>query len=394
MLLRMGRRTLLTVAVAVLLVTSGCAGLQVLDSDDEASPPDVNVVERYESLETLEATRETSVDHNGSVNETRTAVRIDFTHSPPRRFQRVLGPESRAGDVTVVNESGSLVYDADENAVTRVPSAETRTLHSQNRSEYIASIVAAARDGEEVDTDDSVSPLPVVPASSGAPRISPDEFDGFEVEYLGTDTVAGRTAHGFELRAASEAALAVNQTLWLDDEYFYPLKSHQEFELENRTVETSMEVTNVTFNADLSADAFEFEVPENATVEVLDRSESFDSVAGLQEATNLTVPEPVVPENYEVENARLVEDNFTRISVQYTDGSDAITVVKMDEVPERSDVLSSGENVTVAGRDATYLTTGQSNLVTWTCEDTQYSVISTDLDREALVAVADSVGCE
>lgn len=391
----MRRRTLLLLAVTALLATSGCAGLPVLDSKNQTSPPDVNVVERYESIDTVEATRATSVDYNGSVNETQRAVRIDFTHSPPRRFQRTLAPEERAGDVNVVNGSGSLVYDADENSVTRVPSAETRALNAQNRSEYIASIVAAARDGDEVEAADSVSPLPVVPASSDAPQISPDDVDGFEVEYLGTETIAGRTAHGFEVRAVSEAALAMNQTLWFDSEYFYVLKSHHRVELQNRTVETSMELTDVTFNAAMPDDAFEFEVPEDATVETLDlTTETFDSVAGLRNATTLTVPEPVVPETYEVENTRRLAENFTRISVQYTDGSDSITVVKMDRVPDTWSALSSGENVTVAGRDATYLTTSQWNLVTWTCEDTKYSVMANALEREPLLEIAESVGCE
>ncbi|MUV61023.1 hypothetical protein, partial [Halobacterium sp. CBA1126] len=116
----MRRRALLAVALAALLATSGCVGLGVL-GDGAETPPEVDVVDEYGDVGTLEATRVTTFDTGNGTEETRALVRVDLSGDRFRQFERVLAPESRAGDVTVVDEDGAMLYDADENEVTRVP---------------------------------------------------------------------------------------------------------------------------------------------------------------------------------------------------------------------------------------------------------------------------------
>ncbi|MGB9965860.1 LolA family protein [Halobacterium hubeiense] len=387
----MRRRALLAVALAALLATSGCVGLGVL-GDGAETPPEVDVVDEYGDLGTLEATRVTTFDTGNGTEETRALVRVDLSGDRFRQFERVLAPESRAGDVTVVDEDGAMLYDADENEVTRVP--QTAGGARANRSAYLDRVVSAARSDDVAAPSEGVSPLPVVPATRSGPSIPADAIEGFEVEYLGTDRVAGRTAHGFELTAVSEAALSANRTLWLDSEYYYPLATSQRLTFGNRTVETSTRLTDVTFDADLPADAFAFEVPENATVETLDvPTQSFDSVRALREHVAFSVPEPEVPATYEFDGARYVGGNATRATLQY-DSPDGqrLTVTKATSAPDEG-FFESGENVTVAGRDAKYVTTPRTKFVSWTCEDARYSVVATDLDEDALLAVAESVAC-
>ncbi len=387
----MERSTLVAAAVAALLVTSGCAGIDAFAGDAE-SPPDGDVVRRFASLETVEASQVTSVDAGDGVNETRAHVRIDLTGDRYRQYQRVVSPESRAGDITVFNETGSILYDADENTVTRVP--WTGRNAEWNQSAYLARIVEAAREDEVAEPSDGVSPLPVVPATGTGPSIPENAIEGFEVEYLGTETVADRTAYGFELTAVSEAALTGNQTLWLDSEYYYPLKTSRQFDYGNRTIETTARLTNVTFNGALPEDAFGFDAPENATVETLNvSSETFDSPSALRERANFTVPEPEVPEGYEFDQAQFLGGNTTQASLEYVDGDgERLTVTKMAYVSNTSNGLS-GEAVTVAGQEGEYVTTSRAKLVLWSCGDTQYSVVATDLDEEAVLDVAESVGC-
>ncbi|MCG1003063.1 MULTISPECIES: outer membrane lipoprotein carrier protein LolA [Halobacterium] len=389
----MGRQTLLAVAVAALLVTSGCSGLDVL-ADDAETPPDVDVAQRYKSLDTLEATRVRTVDTGNDTTETRALVRDDVSTDQRRQYRRILAPESRAGDVTVVDESGLLMYDASENAVTHLPWSGRR--HDGNRSAYLQRVVSAARDGGDVaEPSDGVSPLPVVPTTGASASIPEDAIEGFEVEYLGTRTVAGRTAHGFELTAVSEAALTVEQTLWLDSQYYYPLHTTHRLDYRNRTIETSTRLENVTFDAGLPDDAFEFDVPENATVETLNVStESFDSVSALRERVDFSVPDPAVPDGYEFAEARYVGGNVTQASLQYVTADDHRLTVTKTTSSSNAGGFTSGENVTVAGRDGQYLTTPRTKFVTWSCGDTRYAVVGTNLDKTALLAVADSVGCE
>lgn len=391
----MGRRALLAVFTALLVVTSGCAGFQSLGGDDDESPPDVDVVERYESLDTVEGTRALSFDGDSNATETRASVLVDLSTSPPRQLQRVLAPEEHAGDVTLVNSSGALMYDASNNSVTRIPQSTT-TGTPRDRAAFLASIVEAARDDEVAKPADGVSPLPVVPSTRTAPEIPSDAIDGFDVTYLGTDTVAGRTAHGFELTPASEAAISIEQTLWLDHEYFYPLKTHQVLETDNRTIETTVRLTEVTFDTDLPEDAFEFDIPENATVDTIDfDSETFDSLAAVRAATNRTIPSPDVPAGYEFQQAQLFGDRTTQVSLQYVSGNgERLSVAMLGNTSDVGGGLTGGENVTVAGNDGRYVTTGQTKLLTWSCGERRYTLTASALDRDQLLAVGESIDCE
>ncbi|MCD2199455.1 hypothetical protein LPA44_06025 [Halobacterium sp. KA-4] len=388
----MGRQTLLAVAVAALLVTSGCTGLDVL-ADDTATPPDVDVAQRYDSLDTLEATRVTTVDSGNTTNETRALVRVDFTGNPPRRYQRTLAPESRAGDVMVVNKSESLLYDTDENTVTHVPRSGGAT---RNQSAYLERIVASARSDDVAKPSDGVSPLPVVPTTRTGPPIPENAIEGFEVEYIGTQGVAGRTAHGFELTAVTEAALTANQTLWLDSEYYYPLRTSYRLDYQNRTIEATSHLENVTFNADLSTDAYDFDVPENATVETLNVStRTFDSPSTLRNHVDFSIPDPDVPTAYEFEEARYLNGNLTQAALQYITADDQrLIVTKTISGPNATLGFRSGKHVTVAGHDGQYITTPRSKFVSWSCGDARYTVVATGLDEESLLTVADSVACK
>ncbi|WP_353633834.1 hypothetical protein ABSL23_11345 [Halobacterium sp. NMX12-1] len=388
----MGRQASLAVVVTVLLATSGCIGLGVL-ADDAESPPSVDVAQRYDSLDALEATRVTTVDSGNATNVTRSLVRVDLSGDRHRRYERVLSPASRAGDVAVLDASGMVLYDADENTVTHAP----RTAgFGENWSAYLQRVVSAARDGGDVaEPSDGVSPLPVVPTTGSGPSIPEDAIEGFEVEYLGTRTVDGRTAHGFELTAVSEATLTIDQTLWLDSQYYYPLQTSHRFDYGNRTIETRTRLENVTFDPDLPSGAFDFDVPENATVTETNAStQSFNSANALAERVNFTVPEPEAPAGYEFEEARYVGGNVTQASLQYvTADGEQLTVTKTTAGPDARG-FASGENVTVAGRTGQYVTTPRAAFVSWSCGDTHYAVVATDLDKETLLAVADSAGCE
>lgn len=388
----------LPLALAALVVASGCAALPI-DAANGSAPPADDVSAAVAEMETLSATQVSQMEVDGTTNHSRTALRVAVDGDTVRQFSRVLGPESRAGDVSVLGDEESVFYDASENTVTRFP----RTRRSRSlggRIDYYANIVAAARNGSTVSPpEQGVSPLPVVPVESGEPAVDSDAIEGYEVEYLGTQRVADRTAHGFRLAAVTDAALEMNRTVWLDAEYYYPLRSEQTLVLGDRTYEVSRHLENVSFNADLPADTFEWTPPENATEESIDiDTERFGSVDALAAAAPVSVPHPDIPGGYSFESGRVTTGNATQVSVEYADADgETLTVSKLSIDRNQSrdaPGFDAGENVTVAGQNATYLVTGQSKLVTWRCGDDQYSVMATALDRESLLAVAESVACQ
>jgi outer membrane lipoprotein-sorting protein len=409
------RTATVAVALAALLVTSGCTALSPI-SDDAPEPPTDDAAERFASLENLQATQVSTfttvngtnnttaaatgvVDPDDGTTKTRSRIRIDFD-GERRQYSRQLAPEEDAGDRVVVNESVSLVYDASENEATRIPRVDS--ISTQDRSAYIARIVEAARSDEAVvEPTGDVSPLPVVPATSSDSAVPADDIEGYRVDYLGTKTVADRTAHGFRMTAVSAAAMDLNRTMWLDAEFYYPLRTNQTLHLGDRTMHVTRHLENVTFNGDLPEDAFQADLPEDATVNTtgMPTTETYDSREALREKTELSVPDPAVPDEYDLDGATRVAGNFSQVSLQYTDNDGRIIVSKTGDSTNRTGTNSShlgtsGENVTVSGHDGRYLATGSANLVTWSCDDHSYSVVATALDREELLEVAASVACE
>ncbi|WP_232688617.1 LolA family protein [Halobacterium zhouii] len=411
------RTAAVAVALAALLAASGCTALS-LTPEDHPTPPTEDVEAQFGDLETLQATQVSTFastngtfDHGTAGNNTtttRSRVRIDFTGTT-RRYSRQLASPKRAGDFVVVNESATLVYDESENQATRIP--RTRRLRMGDRGAHLARVVEAARsDGAVVEPADGVSPLPVVPATSSGPAVPTHEIDGYRVEYLGTRTVANRTAHGFRMTAVSAAAMDLNQTLWLDSEFYYPLRTNQTLRFDNQTMHVTTRLANVTFNGGLPDDAFQVDLPENATVNTTDvpETETFDSRAALAGSVETSVPDPDVPEGYAFERATHMDGNvswggddssrgnISQVSLQYTGDGGRLVVSKMTGGADDNGswTKTTGDNVTVAGHDGRYLTTASSSMVTWSCDGHSYSVVATALDRDAILDVAASVACE
>lgn len=390
----MNRRALLAVALAALAATSGCSALPFAGGDSGAAPPDEDVAAAFDDLETLNATQVSRIDSGNTTNETRTRIAISLG-DPVEQFSRVLAPEDRAGNVQAVNESRVVIYDAAENNVTRVPRTDTARVDS---GEYYASIVAAARNDSTVAApSQGVSPLPVVPATSTPESVDASDIEGFEVEYLGTDEVGDRTAYGFRLTPAADAALNITRTFWLDSEFYYPLRTNYTTELDNETIHVESHLEDVTFNADIPESIFDWEPPSDATVDDVNfTTERYESLSALREGTDVSVPDPDLPEGYEFLRGQTYASNFSQVSVAYAGEEGARLVVSkvVNPVSNGSSLLDEGENVTVAGKDGIYLTTSQSSLVTWRCDGVQYTVTATAMDRETLLAVAASVVCE
>ena len=116
----------------------------------------------------------------------------------------------------------------------------------------------------------------------------------YDLEYRGTDRIAGREAHVLAVEAKSETVERgvsflvgdtefvvpletsdangdleiVEQRLWIDAEYEYPLKERVVYETNTgERGELVMEYESIAFNVGLADERFAFEPPENATVE-------------------------------------------------------------------------------------------------------------------------------
>lgn len=120
------------------------------------------------------------------------------------------------------------------------------------------------------------------------------KLEWYDLEYRGTEEIADRKAHVLEIDLREEAveegisvllggteyvyALetvdapddidVVEQTVWIDAEYDYPLQERRVFELgDGERYEMTERFESVSFNEGIDDETFEFEPPENVTVE-------------------------------------------------------------------------------------------------------------------------------
>ena len=263
--------TTVAVIVGVLAVAAGVGAVGLLTTGSEASPPvGHNASERYAELDGVTATVETTVDRGGETDRTVRAVAMR-----PAAGQVRLEPTGDAADndtVVVTNGSAKWSYDPDTRLVSRTD-AGALSDRLRTRGERIERLFDRAVGPEGTESSPSertpgVSPLPAVPHAPDTPEApATNRSDGqFAVTYDGTGTVAGREVHVLHVRPREGAATNVTQTLWIDTEWFAPLKYRTEWVDDGESVTTTVEYQDVTFEPGLSAERFEYEPPATAAV--------------------------------------------------------------------------------------------------------------------------------
>jgi len=306
--------TTVAVIVGVLAVAAGVGAVGLLTTGSEASPPvGHNASERYAELDGVTATVETTVERGGESN--RTVRDVAMRPSAGQVRLKPTGDAATNDTVVVANGSTKWSYDPDTRLVSRTD-AGAFSDRLQTRGERIERLFhrAVGSDGTDSSPSDrtpGVSPLPAVPHAPDTPEApATNRSDGqFAVTYDGTGTVAGREVHVLHLRPREGAETNVTQTLWIDTEWFAPLKYRTEWVDDGESVTTTVEYRDVTFEPGLSQARFEYEPPETAAVvtpdlgvNAADRIRSIDGLTATLHrritgvgslASNDTADEPV-----------------------------------------------------------------------------------------------------
>jgi outer membrane lipoprotein-sorting protein len=369
------------VLLAVVVVAALAVGGGLLLTGETSLPSGEEAAQQYGSLDAYNATYVVTYDEP---NGTRT-VRVRNTVSPDSGELRaeVLEPPSRAGNLRVYNGSVTWLYNATRNSVTRVTQPDPQVVPQQQA--LIHSLVAGANgDGPS----SRISPLPVVPAGGAGSPVE-NATGELTVSYDGTATVAGRDAHVLVLTPVEEADTVIrNQTVWLDTERFIPLKSRAVLQFgDDRTV-VSQETTAVAVGPDLPPGAFEFTPPAGARSEGTAAVTEYGSRAALRNATAFPVPDPTVPDRFELSGARLVvRPDRTAAVLRYTSGVNVISVLAGNG-SEYDNV--TGEPVAIGNRTGRFSVSGQVGQVVWSCGPYEYSVAGT-VSKGTLTEVASSV---
>jgi outer membrane lipoprotein-sorting protein len=355
------RKSLLTLGLLALVVVASVGGYaSVENSTQDTSTPSESTIEQHAlgNDTAVNSVAGTVTIETERANETQT-VKADVWQRPPNhvRFEYTDGP--MAGDVMVSNGSDVWMYNETRNT------ARHLRLTGEN-ADMIQNLTKAFQ-----------------------------QFSGaFTAEYQGEATVSGRETYKVTLQPKNESLGQVlkNQTVWLDQENWFPVKTQVQTAVGNDTTTTTMTYSNLTYNASIPDDRFTYSPPEDAKViDVgLPETTTFSSVADAQKAVDFTIREPTaVPDDYSLQNATVTSSNGNAsVSLLYSNGTDSLIVSQTSATrPPSGDQTAS-----VAGHAGTYTTIGKQGLLQWSDDTGSYSVTGS-LSKASLIDVAESMYC-
>lgn len=387
--LRFDRRTLvvlvlLGVAVpAVLWASGGVIG-------DTSPSVDANVTERYRSVDALTGTQTVTMRTDGTVTS-RNVATVTLVPGTDRKRVRFQNASSRQYELQVSNGSTLWLHDTDRDSVTAIeltgPPTDSQT------AVRLQGLVGAAGLTDDAGRPQSigVSPLPVLPRQTGvAPRA--DANRSYAVEFVETETVGGRDAYVLDIASATNRSEAhYEQRLWVDTERFYPLRQQTAWTDDGTRRSMTTTYTNVTFDAQPSADTFRPELDDDSTVRrpEFPNTELYRSSADLEAQSSISVPNPTVPPAFELVYATRTTGRIDGVGLRYAADGRELTVAKFSYT---LDIDPDERDVTLDGRPAT-LDYGPTVSLSWNCDGYGYTVRGTGVETDRLIEVGRSVGC-
>ncbi|WP_136715771.1 LolA family protein [Halorientalis salina] len=362
-----------------------------------------NASERLASLDGVSATVEMTIRRGTETN--RSVRRVKMRPGTGMMWSRAVSDSVVGSELTVSNGSVTWLYDEDENNVTRIDTAAFGG-RSNAQGEHIErlfnrlDITRADAASTDAEPTPGVEPLPSVPAGSGpTTSVVPGDSDEnrFGVRYNGTDTVDGRSVYVLHIAPDESNASGdfsdYTQTIYVDTEYFFPLKFETEWTMDGEPVETTMTYRDVRFDPGLDDSTFQFSPPANATVSepALPEVDRYDSADALRADASMSVPDPDLPDSFELTGATRATGEWHSVSLRYANATSQVTVSKNDM---HFDGRDDATTVRVGDREATYQSIGTNGIVSWDCGEYRYSVSGSGVSKALLVQIGESVECE
>ncbi|WP_231189128.1 DUF2092 domain-containing protein [Haladaptatus sp. DYF46] len=218
--------------------------------------------------------------------------------------------------------------------------------------------------------------------------------NGFSADYQGEATVSGQETYKVTLQPENESLQQVmsNQTVWLDQDNWFPVKTQVSTSVGNETTTTTMTYSNLSYNKSIPDERFEYTPPEDAkVVDVeLPQTSNYESVAQAQKEVNFTIREPTsLPDGYSLENVTVSSANGNAsVSLLYSNGSDSLAVTQTSMTRP----VSGEQSVSIAGHAGSYMSVSDQHILQWSDAESQYSVSGT-LSKASLIEVAESIYC-
>ncbi|MEY7848473.1 outer membrane lipoprotein carrier protein LolA [Natrarchaeobius sp. A-rgal3] len=380
----MRRRRLLVATAGIGL--AGCVAVPGVNDDPSGEELLQDAIETRTDLVDLAARRTLSAE---TPDGTSTRVERVRRRPPGERRMEVVDSENPAtppGTTTVRSRAVTWTYDP---AVD-----EVRERHHPNR--VVADGTRLALEALLAEYDLAYEGVePVDGRDAHRIEATPTSADvGRSIELL-----VGETVYAIPLEATEALEEAtVSRTIWIDDEHRYPIKERDAVRDATGTLVHRLTVTyeNLAINAGLEPETFTFTPPADAELVTtgLEPAGIFDSRSVAGEVTPYDLPNPDVPDPYDLDRITVVDegdDTGTTATFWYvaTEGRPReLYVACRDHQRFDPDVL---KEIEFDGRTA-YRRDGRIESVFWACNGTNYEV-SSPVGDVSVLEIASSMGC-
>ena len=221
------------------------------------------------------------------------------------------------------------------------------------------------------------------------PEVSPDYgklvknmLEYYDVELLGSEKVLGRDCYVLKLTPRGEG-FASTQKMWIDKEYWYPLR----MEMKGKRMNMTMEYTEIEFNTGVSDDVFEFTPPEGAKIKTPEDLgiKEFSSVEEAQQTVDFEILKPSYTAGYELKAVTVIKGS---VSLQYIKGQDIMMIheTTSSELPK----VQNAEEVRVGDVEGKYVEFYGSGMLMFKKGGIAITITG-KLGREELIKIAESM---
>jgi outer membrane lipoprotein-sorting protein len=164
-----------------------------------------------------------------------------------------------------------------------------------------------------------------------------------EVKLLGSDKVDGRDCYVIEVIPKNKKTFYVEQKLWIDKEYWYPLK----IEINYGEFNSTIEYKDVKFNIGIPDSFFEFKPPKGA--KVIEQKVNMPKKLTLEDAqkqVNFTIVTPKYTAGYQFDYAYIFKSNGKEmVTLYYTKDDQKLIITESKGYPKMPLLNSTIVNV-------------------------------------------------
>ena len=363
------------VVVVALLAVVAAGALPAGDTAPDGEEVLDRVEQRYDNAETLSGDATVTVENATTERSTNVSFVVDKPNST-----RLSVTHNESEYVAGTNGTVAWVYDAaNDTAVVRdVPENESAWNHSAAPSDRSGANHSWAGNDTEADGNHSWAAENGTYARSNA-SVEAYLDENVSAEVRGTETLEESETYVVGLEPENESYRG-NATLWVDTEDY---RVHRVRTSYGENV-TTVDFDGVRFNASVHESTFK--PPDAATVNTVSQ-ERYDTFEDAQADTDIEL-QRLDADGYEFDEAAVVTRNgWTVAAQQYTGKANVSVVATADEMPYGLNA-TEGENVTVAGENATYVGRDDGSAVVWETDGVTRAVVG-DLPRADLIDLAE-----